>query len=50
MQEIADTYWHVYMVDNDFVHGDLFKVFRTLLNLDLHAGSPVILPKKAPAV
>ena len=48
VQEMADNYWHVYMVDNDFVQGDLYQVFRALLNLDLHAGSPVIRPKKVP--
>jgi methylenetetrahydrofolate reductase (NADPH) len=49
VHEMAATYWHVYMVDNNFIDGDLYKVFWSLLQLDPCAGSPVILPKKPPA-
>ena len=45
---IASTYWHVYMVDNNFIDGDIFRVFSQLLSLDPHAGSPVIRPQKPP--
>jgi len=45
---IAQTYWHVYMVDNNFVDGDIFRVFSQILSLDPYAGSPVILPKRDP--
>lgn len=45
---IGHTYWHVYMVDNDYVNGDIFRVFGDLLSLDPYAGSPVILPKTSP--
>jgi hypothetical protein len=46
---IASTYWHVYMVDNNFMDGDIFRVFSQLLNLDPNAGSPIIRPQKARA-
>ena len=38
---IAATYYHVYMVDNNFVDGDIFAAFKHLLNADPYAGSPV---------
>ena len=38
---IAATYYHVYMVDNNFVDGDIFAAFKHLLNVDPYAGSPV---------
>ncbi len=27
MEGMMRSYWHVYMVDNDFVRGDIFRVF-----------------------
>mmetsp|Transcript_8171 Transcript_8171/g.27444 ORF Transcript_8171/g.27444 Transcript_8171/m.27444 type:complete len:385 (+) Transcript_8171:939-2093(+) len=42
IKKIHASYWHVYMVDNDFVKGDIFKVFSEILSLDPYAGSPVI--------
>jgi methylenetetrahydrofolate reductase (NADPH) len=49
VESIHDTYWHACIVDNDYVGGDIFKIFAQILNLNPRDGTPVIRPIKGPA-
>ena len=44
VQGIHDTFWHICMLDNDYISGNIFAPFAKILSIDPAAGSPVIRP------